>query len=89
MNLGPYALRKAGRNVQPGHTMAAEGHRLGGYRFFALDIGLQTTLDPNEKLDPTFGRLPEQGFFDALELGWWLSLAIFLTVRVIHRLLLT
>ena len=54
---------------------------------FSLYIVSLGALDPNEKIDHTFGRLPNQGNYDTLELGFWLSMTVYIVTRGVHRFL--
>ena len=55
--------------------------------FLSSFIVSTAALDPNESLDHTFGRLPDQGFYDTLELGFWLSMTVYIVTRGVHRFL--
>lgn len=55
--------------------------------FFSLFIISVAALDPNKSIDHTFGRLPNQGIYDSIELGWWLSMMIYILSRGVHRVL--
>ncbi|MDA8901135.1 hypothetical protein N9I88_01360 [Pontimonas sp.] len=54
---------------------------------FSLFIVSTAALDPNEIIDHTFGRLPNQGIYDTIEVGGWISMVIYGVTRGVHRLL--
>ena len=54
---------------------------------FSLYIISVTALDPNETIDHTFGRLPNQGIYDTMELSFWLSIVVYIITRGVHRFL--